>query len=277
MSAAISSILAEPPMSSLGSTSKRPTSVIRDAVGDAMASLRAWRRRRRRQKTDLGERLLHGMTAQEFMYCFESLGANCEFGIVQRRCGAEPLGPLRWAIVTPENLVRALEAGLKDLLDPELMEARLSGGRYVAHNRAYDITFGHSGFHEEDVRSDRVLNLIVRRLQLLARKLGAILANGEKIVVFRARVDDDDAMALRLGAALRRLGPNLLLWVAAAPTPSAAGRLEPLADDVLKGYIEADSDWDNLAFDTWLSLCDGAYGYWRAMAASGAARTGAAR
>jgi hypothetical protein len=263
-------------MSSPGNSSRGLTSGIHGAVGDAVAALRAWRRRRRPQKTERGALLLHGMTAQEFMYRFESLGDNCEFGIVQRRCGAEPLGPLRFAIVTAENLARALEAGLKDLLDPALMEARLSGGRYVAHNRAYDITFGHSGFHEEDVGSDRVLHLIVRRLQLLTRKLNAILAGGEKILVFRTRVEDD-AMALRLGAALRRFGPTLLLWVAPAPTAAAAGRVEPIAGDVLKGYIEADSDWDNLAFETWLTLCERAYGHWRAAAGPGATRNGAPR
>jgi hypothetical protein len=201
------------------------------------------------------------------MYRFESLGENCEFGIVQRRCGAEPLGPLRFAIVGAENLARALEAGLSDLIDPKLMEARLSDGRFVAHNRLYDITFGHSGFHDGDVGPDRALHLIVRRLQLLARKLKAILAGGEKVLVFRSRVDDD-AMALRLGAALARFGPNLLLWVAPAPTRSAVGRVEPLADGILKGGIEPDSDWDNLALETWLTLCERAYGYWRAAGAA---------
>jgi hypothetical protein len=263
-------------MGAPGDASKGLASGIRVAVGDAMASLRAWSRRRRPQKTEPGAQLLHGMAAQEFMYCFESLGDNCEFGIVQRRCGAEPLGPLRFSIVTAENLVRALDAGLKDLLDPELMEVQLSGGRYVARNRVYDITFGHSGFTEKDVGPDRVLHLIVRRLQLLTRKLRAILAGGEKILVFRSRVDDD-AMALRLGAALSRFGPNLLLWVAPAPAASVAGRVEPIAGAVLKGYIEADSDWDNLAFETWLTLCERAYAHWRTAAASGAPRNGGTR
>jgi len=253
-----------------------PNKHLASALRDAVATLRVWQRQRRPQKTELGSAILHGLTVQEFMYRFESLGDNCEFGIVQRRCGAEPLGPFRFAIVTAENLARALEAGMIDLLDPKLMKVQLSNGRYVAHNREYGITFGHSGLHDGDLGSDRALHLIVRRLQLLTRKLNAVLAGGEKILVFRSRVDDD-AVALRLGAALSRLGPNLLLWVAPAPGADAVGRVEPLDEGVLKGYIEADSDWDNLALESWLEVCERAYAYWRPAGTVGAVKEGPPR
>jgi tetratricopeptide (TPR) repeat protein len=42
---------------------------------------------------------------------FESLGENCEFGLVQRHYGAEPLGLLRWMGAEPDQLCLALEAG----------------------------------------------------------------------------------------------------------------------------------------------------------------------
>lgn len=215
--------------------------------------------------------LLQGFTPQDFMYRFESLGENCEFGIVQRRCGAEPLGPFRFAVVSAENLTRALDAELADLLDPAIVDARLSDGRFVVHNRRYNITFGHSGLHDGDLGADRALRLILRRLQLLLRKFTAILAGGDKVLVFRSRADDD-AAALRLGAALRRFGPNTLLWVAPAQDPAAVGRVEPLAEGVLKGQIEPDSDWDALALETWLKLCECAYGYWRNERAAAVAR-----
>lgn len=252
-------------------TNRRLASSLRESVGDAIASLRAWRRQRRPQKTELGSQILHGLTAQDFMYRFESLGENCEFGIVQRRCGAEPLGPFRFAIASADNLARALEAEMADLLDERLMEVKLSDGRYVVHNPKYDITFGHSGLHDGDLGADRALHLIVRRLQLLARKLKAILAGGEKILVFRSRIDDD-ALALRLGAALRRFGPTMLLWVAPARSPDAVGCVELLAEGVLKGQIDPDSDWDNLALDSWLMLCDRAYAAWQALGATGAGK-----
>ena len=253
-------------------TNRRMATALRESVGDAVATLRAWHRRRRPRKTEFGAQVLHGFTAQEFMYRFESLGENCEFGIVQRRCGAEPLGPFRFAIVGADNLARVLEAGMSDLLDEQLMEVKLSDGRYVVHNPKYAITFGHSGLHDGELGPDRALHLIVRRLQLLTRKLKAILAAGEKILVFRSRVDDD-AAALRLGAALRRFGPNVLLWVAPARNADAIGGVELLAEGILKGQIDPESDWDNLALDTWLTLCDRAYGCWRALDATGGGRS----
>lgn len=64
----------------------------------------------------------------------------------------------------------------------------------------------------------------------------------------------------------------MLLWVAPARNPDAVGRVAPLAEGILKGQIDPDSDWDNLALDTWLTLFERAYGSWRAPGATGAGR-----
>src|SRR5579885_2880091 len=45
----------------------------------------------------------------QLMMRFESLGENCEFGLAQRRCGAEPLGLLRFASAPLEKLLAGLE------------------------------------------------------------------------------------------------------------------------------------------------------------------------
>ena len=56
-----------------------------------------------------------GKPIEELMLAFESLGDNCEFGLVQRDGGAEPLGLLRFAGMSLGNLVAALEAKLDGL------------------------------------------------------------------------------------------------------------------------------------------------------------------
>jgi len=251
-------------MSASASIHRRLVSGISNTVEDALALWGA-RRRRRPQETEPGTRIMHGVTAQELMYRFEALGNNCEFGLVQRRCGAEPLGLFRFASNSAESVVRALETGLADLAEPgaldiEIEDSEHARKQYIAHNRKYDIKF-HTGFSDDQGSPEKVHREIVRRTRFLARKLDGTLSAGNKILVFRSR-GDDVAAALRLSAALARLGPNLLLWVTHARSRSAVGRVEPIANDVLEGQIEPDSDWDNIVLDTWLTLCERAYGHW---------------
>src|SRR5216683_6255225 len=103
----------------LVSASKRNwTRNVAEKLDDAIMDLKSRRGQRRSRRTAEGGRRLAGLSARELMYRFASLGDNCEFGLVQRRCGAEPLGLFRFATIGPESLVQLLEAGLDDLLDP---------------------------------------------------------------------------------------------------------------------------------------------------------------
>jgi hypothetical protein len=244
-----------------------------EKLTDAIAEQKSRSRQRRPRRTADGARRLNGLPARDLMYCFESLGDNCEFGLVQRRCGAEPLGLFRFATIEAEGLAGALEAGLGDILDPATLEAQLSGGRHVAHSRAYGATFGHSGLYEGDLPPERALVLIRQRLQFLARKLREILGEGEKILVYRSRSTDDVATALRVGEALRRFGPNMLLWVEGTERSQTAGSVEWIAEGVLRGYIEADSDWDAIRFDTWMRLCEQVHALWHPAVAQQADRS----
>lgn len=261
-------------MTASASIHRRLVSGISNTVEDALALWGA-RRRRRPRETEPGTRILHGLTAQELMYRFENLGNNCEFGLVQRGCGAEPLGLFRFASTSAESVVRALETGLADLAEPDdiridIEDSAAARRQYIAHNQKYDIRF-HTGFSDDQGSPEKIHREIVRRTRFLARKLGGVLSAGNKILVFRSR-GDDDAAALRLGAALARLGPNLLLWVTHARSRSAVGRVQPIADGVLEGQIEPDSDWDKIALDTWLTLCERAYGHWSPPSGGQAAR-----
>jgi tetratricopeptide (TPR) repeat protein len=49
---------------------------------------------------------------------FESLGSDCEFGIVQRLFQADPVGLLRWTTTEPEALVRALDTRFDGVGNP---------------------------------------------------------------------------------------------------------------------------------------------------------------
>jgi len=89
------------------------TRTVREAVEDRSPACGLGDASGRPRLTELGARPIVGLSAQELMYRFESLGDNCEFGLVQRRCGAEPLGLFRFASIGTEQVARALEAGLE--------------------------------------------------------------------------------------------------------------------------------------------------------------------
>jgi hypothetical protein len=248
----------------LRSRPQRPlTERVLEKVSDTITQQKLRSRQPRPRRTPDGARRIGGLSARDLMYCFESLGDNCEFGLVQRRCGAEPLGLFRFATIEADSVARALDARLEDILDPATTEIRPSNGRYVAHNHRYNATFGHSGFNETDLPLERALPAILPGLRFLARKLREVLGEGEKILVYRSRHGDDMDEAFRLGEALRRVGPNLLLWVAGSETARPPGSVEWIADGVLRGYIEDDSNWDTLRLDTWMTLCEQAHALWR--------------
>ena len=53
----------------------------------------------------------------------ESLGINCELGLVQRHCLAEPLGLFRFAYTPLEGLVAALHQDFAGIGDPGELRA----------------------------------------------------------------------------------------------------------------------------------------------------------
>jgi len=73
---------------------------------------------------------------------FESLGENCEFGLVQRRFDAEPLGLLRWTYTGPDMLAQLLEFKFENLGNTEdLVLSRARWGEYFLKDGVYGITF----------------------------------------------------------------------------------------------------------------------------------------
>ena len=63
--------------------------------------------------SDIGR--LIGLPAAQFMLRFENLGDDYEFGLVQRHCGAEPQGLLRFRDIAIDQLLRALDTNFEPL------------------------------------------------------------------------------------------------------------------------------------------------------------------
>ena len=76
-------------------------------------------------------------SVRDLMISFEGLGNLCEFGLVQRRFGAEPIGLLRWSNIDVEKLVALLTARLEGVGDPDNLHIKVQHGEYIVGDRGY--------------------------------------------------------------------------------------------------------------------------------------------
>ena len=201
---------------------------------------------------------LAGLEAREVMLRFENIGDNCEFGLVQRQFGAEPVGLLRFAgLRNPRRLVRFLEDDFGSFGDPGSLGVAVIGGEYWIVDHVYGIAY-HTFRYPHEVAAEEVIRENEIKASYLKRKFREDLEDGEKILVYKRVVTQDPHEMLALHAALNRFGTvNRLLWVTEADTNHAVGDVEWIGERLLKGYIgrislENANDFDA---ETWLLLC----------------------
>jgi hypothetical protein len=201
-----------------------------------------------------------GLTLPQIALKFESIGENCEFGLFQRRCDAEPLGLLRFSSTFMRNLIRGLENGFEGIGEVEDIDPRLEGSprrEYMIHEHKYGLVY-HT-FVFEDERSVWLMReQESARLRFLRRKFMEELQAGEKIFIYRFNGPISEEEILPLHMALNRYGPATLLWVVPAEQDRPAGTVEVLMQGLLKGYIDRfapDENAHDLSFDGWLRIC----------------------
>lgn len=201
-----------------------------------------------------------GVDLAQLALAFESVGENCEFGLVQRRCGAEPLGLLRFSSTFQRALIRGIDDGFNLLGDAEGVDPRLEGDaprEYMIHEKHYRLVY-HSFVYEGQRSLWLMREQETARLTFLRRKFLEELEVGEKIFVYKRNSHVPEEEILPLFMALRRQGPNTLLWVALAERDRPAGTVEVIRPGLLKGYIDRFAPEDNahdFSFEGWMKVC----------------------
>ena len=201
---------------------------------------------------------------RDLLLGFESLGDNCEFGSVQRRYGAEPLGLLRWNNVAFDSLLPALAHRFEGMGLPENTEVSVWGsGEYMVCDRRWGL-YMHTFLFASQIDRDALFSKMCKRVTYLRNKLVADLTAAEKIFVYRSPGLDADRLEA-LHDALSALGPVRLLNVQpAAPTAptmfqGGAGEVVEVAPRRYVGFLERlgvteMGTWD-IAFDDWVAIC----------------------
>ncbi len=201
-----------------------------------------------------------GMPAAQFMLHFESLGDNCEFGLVQRRCGAEPLGLLRFSNLALGGLLRGLRTGFAGLVEGDNLNCALDDRpkrEYVVREKTFSFVF-HTFLYEGEVDETTLLAQQATRLKFLRRKLLEDVASGEKIFVWKRNEPTREDNVRQLHAALCQHAPNTLLWVVPAEAGQEPGSVEVLTPGLLKGYVDRlapNANAHDLSFEVWLGVC----------------------
>ena len=207
------------------------------------------------------------LSTREVMDCFVSLGDNCELGLAQRWANTEPIDLLRFAVFVDdaEKLLAATTAGVVQgfagLAEGDSLLCDLEGEpprrEYVVRETKWKL-LAHTYIHEGEVDPATLRRSQVRLWQLKRRKLLMDMEAARRIFVWKSNVSSAEADIRGLLAALRRYGPNRLLWVVADRADRPAGTVEDAGGGLLKGYIARFAPYeDATALDpnAWHALC----------------------
>jgi hypothetical protein len=206
-----------------------------------------------------GDSSVDALPLHELMMQFESLGENCEFGLVQRRCGAEPLGLLRFASAPLPVLLAGLRARFEGIGEPGEIDVQVSENQqeYLVVDKRFGFLY-HPWVLVGEAGPDEIRQREVKRLPFLRRKLLEDLDEARKIFVYRGMRQQPQVLIMRLVEALRAYGPVDLLWVTLHDEEHPPGRVEAVAPGLLKGYIDRFAPGENahaLSLECWIALC----------------------
>jgi hypothetical protein len=209
------------------------------------------------------------LTDAQLMGYFASLGDNCEFGMVQRQHGAEPLDLLRFSGMPVGALIRGIDAAFEGIDSCDEVAFRLipfpPRWEYIIHVANYDLQ-SHTYVFDDEMPVVRLVSRQLTKLALLRRLFATDLREAKRIFVYKNNRVSLHADVSVLADRLQARGPCTLLWVAEADATHPPGTVEVLRKGFLRGYVDHFSPYDDAArpaTPVWLDVCREAYRLWR--------------
>jgi hypothetical protein len=184
---------------------------------------------------------------------FESLGDDCEFGLVQRIFQADALGLLRWARTLPDDILKALGARFEGVGDPDNTIIRIQGNEYMTEDRRWAMV-SHTFTPPSMVAAEEFAQEQYRRLQWLRRKLLDDLTAARKIFLYKTE-NSSDADIVSIYEALQQYASDIsLLFVRRQDQSHSAGTVARIAGNLFVGYMDKFSTID-ISLSIWVRLC----------------------
>lgn len=198
----------------------------------------------------------------ERMHDFRSLGGNCEFGVVQRYCGAEPSGLFRFSFTPLDDLIHAISTDFERYGTPsDLHLVETENGYYYCASKCYNF-WSNTNRRVGAVNRETLLEREYGRVAHLKRKILEDLSSASKILVRKAEADEDEADFTRLARAVWRHGASTLLRVTESDPGSLPETVRWTSDRMLTGSVRRfaprEQAWE-VDLESWVALCDAAY------------------
>jgi hypothetical protein len=198
--------------------------------------------------------------ASDVVMRFESLGDNCEFGLMQRAVGKERLGLFRYAgTLSTSALIRGIQNRFEGFGTLDDLQFHVSHDEWIGVSRRYGYVF-HTRRYQSVVTEEQIREEESARLPFLARLLLDDIEQGDKIFVRRIgrfEATGPEQGMHELYQALRDVGPVKLLWVTQATPMDYAPRVTRVADGLFRGLIGRLSPYENandFASSDWIAL-----------------------
>ncbi len=196
---------------------------------------------------------------------FESLGENCDLGVVQRAVGLEPFGLFRFAACDAPGVLALLRARLHPLCEPEDLWLEEVGPRREYWVKSHHFAFeSHTNRYAPQDEAAVVRQGEIERMRYLKSHLLRELASGRKLFVFKGKSDPQTMR--ELAAQLQAYGANCLLWVDVADEVHASGSVQRVSAGLLRGCVSRFGTYDgdpSLPVEDWIRVCANAYRLWR--------------
>ena len=210
-------------------------------------------------------RMRTGLGTIDLLRGFESLGHNCEFGLMQRDLDAEPLGLLRFGGIEPASLFAGLDCAFHGIGDPHglsLESGRMNGrDEYLVRDAQFGVRI-HTGQFLDEVPPEAVdIFRMARHLAFLQRQFAEVLREASRIFVLHHPGLHDRARARPILNRLRGHGDNALLYVTEHPT-APPGTVVVEQSHLFHGYIDRlvpMNEASKINLGAWVSLCANAY------------------
>jgi tetratricopeptide (TPR) repeat protein len=198
--------------------------------------------------------------ARNLVMRYESLGENCELGLVQRHFEAEPLGLLRWTYCVVDTAIKLLEQRLSGFGELEnLTLSRTSWKEYMIKEQKYGIAF-HT-FSTKDIADEAAfLRKHSSRLSWLAEKFLTDLTESNKRFILKLYHRVPDSQIHRIHSLLRQYSANnKLLCISVAADVSEGGTVVNVGNGLAYGKLSRKNpgakSWD-IPYDEWRSLLE---------------------